>query len=363
MKQPLLTIAIPTLNGERFLEETLRSAVVEVDRHGESEILIVDNASQDRTAAIAAEYQRRYPCVRVVTNPETVEVNRNLEIAVNEAQGRYVWLLADDDVITEGAVQAVVAEAVLHDPAVVLVSFSTVDEQLNGYSSLASIDPALEVLDNDTAPLNGHKAGEPVVSVFTSGDSALLATGFSVFGVLSAIVVRKADFIAEVALMDDPMPSNFDFLYLVPMLMLRRGPTVFIRRRLVLFRQYPKRWVTRDDYSQAMDNYFIVIPTILKRLELQGFLSQTIRPLIRRQLMTFSMHVRIAKGKGMAFDRGFVGNLIRVNYRQPLFWLQLPAVALPYWLLSPVPGFYRLARRLSQRSSSNATGSRLMRPR
>lgn len=62
-----ISIIIPAYNEENTIRQVLEALVREVP--GAEEILIVDDGSKDRTAAIANEFARAYPQVRVLQQP------------------------------------------------------------------------------------------------------------------------------------------------------------------------------------------------------------------------------------------------------------------------------------------------------
>ena len=53
-KQPLVSILIPAFNAERYIKETLGSALAQTYRH--IEIVVVDDGSTDGTANIIKSY-------------------------------------------------------------------------------------------------------------------------------------------------------------------------------------------------------------------------------------------------------------------------------------------------------------------
>lgn len=102
--EKLLTITVPSYNVEKFLNQTLESFVDEriLDV---LEVLIVDDGSKDKTAAIGKEYEQRYPqCFRLISKENGGHgstINRGIE----EARGKYFKVVDGDDwVDTEGLV-------------------------------------------------------------------------------------------------------------------------------------------------------------------------------------------------------------------------------------------------------------------
>ena len=91
---PLVTILIPTYNRAEFLREAIQSAVTQT--HRELEILILDDASPDETAAVAAEFaddQR----VTYVRHSKNLGITGNWRAGIERAKGEFFCLLHDDD--------------------------------------------------------------------------------------------------------------------------------------------------------------------------------------------------------------------------------------------------------------------------
>lgn len=86
--QPFVTIVIPTLNEERYLERCLRSVLDDPYPRDRLELLVLDGGSTDATVAIAERLGDELPLVRVVHNPgrlQSVAFNLALQIADERA--------------------------------------------------------------------------------------------------------------------------------------------------------------------------------------------------------------------------------------------------------------------------------------
>ncbi|MGY2127621.1 glycosyltransferase family 2 protein [Blastococcus sp. SYSU DS0617] len=106
MTDPLVSILIPTYNGEAHLRAALRSARDQSYRH--VEIVIGDDASTDRTpeiiAAAAAEDER----IRVIRHETNGGGYDNLQSILRAARGEYVKYLLHDDVLATDCVRELV---------------------------------------------------------------------------------------------------------------------------------------------------------------------------------------------------------------------------------------------------------------
>ena len=95
---PAVTIGIPVYNGERYLEEAIRSVLSQTRE--ELELVISDNASTDGTAEICSDYARKDPRVRCLRNPSNLGAAPNYNIVFEQARGRFFKWLAHDDRMT-----------------------------------------------------------------------------------------------------------------------------------------------------------------------------------------------------------------------------------------------------------------------
>ena len=95
MAQVPVSLGLPVHDGERFLEETLRS--IEAQTFADFELIAADNASTDGTRAILEEWAQRDPRLKVFSS----DVNRgaawNYNRVFEASSGRYFkWAAADD---------------------------------------------------------------------------------------------------------------------------------------------------------------------------------------------------------------------------------------------------------------------------
>lgn len=92
---PFVSVGLPVLNGEAFLEDAIRSALAQT--LGDLELILCDNASTDRTAEICRDYTAGDPRVRYFRNTRNLGAAANYNIAFSHARGRYFKWLAHDD--------------------------------------------------------------------------------------------------------------------------------------------------------------------------------------------------------------------------------------------------------------------------
>ncbi|MGN6189537.1 MAG: glycosyltransferase family 2 protein [Conexibacter sp.] len=113
MSDPLVSVVVPARDAERFLAEALESALTQPV---ELEVLVCDDGSSDRTAAVAEAFAG----VRVLRHRRSRGVVAARNTLVAAARGRYVAFLDADDVLLPGALAAQV-EVLERRPDVALI--------------------------------------------------------------------------------------------------------------------------------------------------------------------------------------------------------------------------------------------------
>ncbi|MBP3475375.1 MAG: glycosyltransferase family 2 protein [Lachnospiraceae bacterium] len=96
----LLSVAIPSYNSEQYMKKCIESLLV----GGEDvEILIVDDGSTDKTAAIADEYEAMYPSIVKAIHKENGGHGSAVNAGLEHATGLYFKVVDSDDWVKESA--------------------------------------------------------------------------------------------------------------------------------------------------------------------------------------------------------------------------------------------------------------------
>jgi glycosyltransferase involved in cell wall biosynthesis len=99
---PLLSVFIPTYNGERYVREAIESVLD--NGFADLEVVIVDDGSTDATVSTIESI--RHPAIRLSRNPRNLGVVETRRRGVPLLRGRYVALLDQDDIAVPGRFQA-----------------------------------------------------------------------------------------------------------------------------------------------------------------------------------------------------------------------------------------------------------------
>ncbi len=99
---PFISVIIPAYNAEKYIAEAVNS-VRNQNWQGESEIIVIDDGSADKTAIVAESLD-----VRVIRKAQGGAASARNE-GLRAAKGELVLLLDADDVLTTGALDALYA--------------------------------------------------------------------------------------------------------------------------------------------------------------------------------------------------------------------------------------------------------------
>ena len=136
-----LSICISTFNRARFITETLESIVPQL--RSDTELIVVDGASTDDTFELMSAFTARVPRVRYIREPTNSGIDQDFDKAVSYASGRYVWLMTDDDLMLDSAVERVCAALDGHD--LIVVNSEVRDPSLSRTLSERMIDVRRDV--------------------------------------------------------------------------------------------------------------------------------------------------------------------------------------------------------------------------
>lgn len=96
-KNPLISIVTPVYNAEKYISETLESALAQTYKNWE-QILIIDANSSDRSLDIAKEFASQDNRFRIFQSESYKGATKNRNAGLDLAQGEYLAFLDADDI-------------------------------------------------------------------------------------------------------------------------------------------------------------------------------------------------------------------------------------------------------------------------
>jgi glycosyltransferase involved in cell wall biosynthesis len=95
MEKPLVTIGLPILNGEDFIDRRMESILSQT--FSNFQVIISNNASNDNTRLICEKYAKKDPRIKIFNQKETIIGEKNFAFVLEQAQTKYfVWAAVDD---------------------------------------------------------------------------------------------------------------------------------------------------------------------------------------------------------------------------------------------------------------------------
>jgi len=107
--EKLLSIAIPTYNRAKYLDECLSYLVPQIrKRENEIEIIICDNTSTDNTSEIIDKYRKIINVLTYIINEKNLGYVGNQIRCLESASGKYISILCDDDIFRDGLIDKII---------------------------------------------------------------------------------------------------------------------------------------------------------------------------------------------------------------------------------------------------------------
>ncbi len=141
-----VSVAMVTYNGGVYLRQQMDSILEQLGEN--DELVISDDGSRDETISILREYQKKNSKVRVIKGLRQ-GVKRNVEHAIKNTRGSYIFLADQDDIWLPGKVEQVLqaferqrAAVVIHD-ARVFANGNTSDILMESFFAFRSAKPGI----------------------------------------------------------------------------------------------------------------------------------------------------------------------------------------------------------------------------
>ena len=190
MTPPLISVALPVRNGANYLAEALDSILSQT--YTEFELHVSDNASDDATPAILAEYAARDARVKVSRSAELLGQVANMNRAVSLAKTPWVRMMCHDDLMRADCMAQTVQAIGSVDERVALIGNDERHLFANGYHSPVRPD----------APLQRYRGVDVLRRRFAGASDAILLPS------VTTVTLRKAAFDARGGF--DPRWVHFD---------------------------------------------------------------------------------------------------------------------------------------------------------
>ncbi|XUU60716.1 glycosyltransferase family 2 protein [Erythrobacter sp. HA6-11] len=195
-----ISFLMPTFNRAHLIEESIISVTSQMS--ADDELILIDDGSDDDTPEVLKRVAGDHRIIRQENSGKAVALNRGL----SEAQGKFIWICDDDDVLREGCVRLMVAAINKPNTDMVFARYSRFNEvdgerqdMGTGYwPDLSSGSIARHVLEDSFVMQNATLATREAYATVGSFDEKLLRSLDYDMAVRLATQVRcrYVDFIA-----------------------------------------------------------------------------------------------------------------------------------------------------------------------
>ena len=141
-----ISVVMAVYNGRRYLKEQLDSVLEQLTK--QDEVIVSDDGSKDGSIELVEQYQKKDDRIRLIRGPGQ-GVKKNIEYAVAQSRGTYIFLADQDDVWMPGKVECVMEQfmrngcpLVIHDARV----FAEEDKQnvvMESFFAFKQADPGI----------------------------------------------------------------------------------------------------------------------------------------------------------------------------------------------------------------------------
>lgn len=137
--KPLVSVVMPNYNGERFVEDAIKSVLSQT--YDNIEIIVVDDCSRDNSPEIIEKIAKQDERVHLFRNKTNCGVSQTRNRGIQLASGRYIALLDNDDLWEKDKV-----ERQLHLASkgykIVYCSYDFIDENGNAIKKPFIVPPS-----------------------------------------------------------------------------------------------------------------------------------------------------------------------------------------------------------------------------
>ena len=198
----MISVCMPTYNGEKYIKEQLDSILCQLSQ--DDEVIISDDSSTDRTIEIIKSYNDTR--IKLLEDNHFKSPIYNLENALKQAKGDYIFLADQDDVWYPNKVAVVLNYLQEYD---CVVSDATV------------VDTNMNVIHDSFMKLNHSKKG--------------LIRNLIKNGFLGCCMAFSKNILDKALPIPNPIPMHDTWIGLVSE---KYGKTIFLKEPLIYYRRH-----------------------------------------------------------------------------------------------------------------------------
>ena len=169
---PKVSICIPSYNGARYIEQTIRTVLSQT--YADFELIINDDCSTDKTSQIVDKYLQTDNRIKMHVNDKRLGLTGNWNRVLGYASGDYIKLLCQDDLLEDSCIEK---QARI----------------LDAHSEVSLVTCATRIIDSNDKVMMKRKYWHGSKIIDGRKASKYSLWGVNLFGEPSALMYRKRD--------------------------------------------------------------------------------------------------------------------------------------------------------------------------
>jgi glycosyltransferase involved in cell wall biosynthesis len=312
------SILVPTYNGDQYIGDTLRSILTQSFQN--FEIVVQDDASKDNTVEVIKSFND--PRIKIYINSENLGYSRNLESLSQKATGDIIYLMGQDDILGEGALEEThKAFQISEDIGAVARPYFWFDEEI-----------AKPV--RATAQLNPTQ--NEIVKITDDFDRIILT--IDVAGQLSGLAMRRK-------YLDTPFHEDIFPCHVYPFVAIfKKHPIVFLKdyNLAVRIRSSQCRSVSSIYDKSPVQSWIDFANSMFSEREWEEFRKYFIKNYVAKNYVGLVQIRNYAKYKYLLREIGMLLKYRWQNIFSPSFWFfSLGCIITPPLVLVPLVDWYK----------------------
>jgi glycosyltransferase involved in cell wall biosynthesis len=225
---PLVSVAIPSYNHEKYISEAIESVLNQT--FTDLELIIIDDASHDKSPEIIEYYQKRDNRIRAFFHEQNLGTAKTLNDIIEKARGKYIAFFASDDVWFKDKLQEQIKILDKNDNLVIWNEGLIINEEGNSQ----------EILINQ---MNIHKKLKKSGDIFKE---LIIKSNF----IFATSVIVKKDFLTDVRFNEKLRYFN-DYKFALDLA--ANHEYYFITNPLSCYRIHGKNTINSDEVGWNLD--------------------------------------------------------------------------------------------------------------
>lgn len=246
---PLVSVCIPTYNGEKYLQEALESLLNQT--YSNLEIVVSDDRSSDNTLKILHSYKTRSKIPFKIESHEPTGIGANWNHCLKFASGKYVKFLFQDDTLHPECISRLMSYANSFPEAGLIYSRRNfiIEDPTNVSQEFIDYYGTLHTHWEDLIVNDGCISGQEYLR-----DRAFLNSPKNKIGEPSNVLLKRSVF-EDIGFFDENMKQALDSDYWYRVM--TKYDVVFINEALANFRLHSKQASTINKENRELDQDLI----------------------------------------------------------------------------------------------------------